>query len=217
MYEHEESYFAEANGITTGRLYGLRQGKEEGLEEGYQQGQQDGYSRGWDAGVAAGNAQILKQMEFTRQHIADKGELQKELAQQRALIAQLDAKVTTLKQENAKLHGLAKDLKGNNERLQGQVKNLDVQLREKHIEQIWQHNRSSVFMGAARGVLEELTNENTPSATRIRKLFAEKYTAAVNSCLNKGAIKLPPEKDEKFAESSPKTRQFILDMLNSGL
>ncbi len=189
MYKAEESYLAEAHGINLGRIYGRQQGREEGVEEGYQRGHQDGYGRGWDAGIAAGNVQILKQMEFTRQHIADKELLQRELAQQRDLIAQLEAKVTSL----------------------------DTKFREKseqYVDQLWQHNRSIVFMNSVRKVLEDLTNEDTPIATRVRKLFAERYAEEVSEALGKGGIKAPPEKDEKFAKSLPQTRQFILDMLN---
>ena len=189
MYKAEESYLAEAHGINLGRIYGRQQGREEGVEEGYQRGHQDGYGRGWDAGIAAGNVQILKQMEFTRQHIADKELLQRELAQQRDLIAQLEAKVTSL----------------------------DTKFREKseqYVDQLWQHNRSIVFMNSVRKVLEDLTNEDTPIATRVRRLFAERYAEQVSEALGKGGIKTPPEKDEKFAKSLPQTRQFILDMLN---
>jgi flagellar biosynthesis/type III secretory pathway protein FliH len=189
MYKAEESYLAEAHGINLGRIYGRQQGREEGVEEGYQRGHQDGYGRGWDAGIAAGNVQILKQMEFTRQHIADKELLQRELAQQRDLIAQLEAKVTSL----------------------------DTKFREKseqYVDQLWQHNRSIVFMNSVRKVLEDLTNEDTPIATRVRRLFAERYAEQVSEALGKGGIKTPPEKDEKFAKSLPQTQQFILDMLN---
>ncbi len=189
MYKVEESYLAEAHGINLGRIYGRQQGREEGVEEGYQRGHQDGYGRGWDAGIAAGNVQILKQMEFTRQHIADKELLQRELAQQRDLIAQLEAKVTSL----------------------------DTKFREKseqYVDQLWQHNRSIVFMNSVRKVLEDLTNEDTPIATRVRRLFAERYAEQVSEALGKGGIKTPPEKDEKFAKSLPQTQQFILDMLN---
>ena len=189
MYKAEESYLAEAHGINLGRIYGRQQGREEGVEEGYQRGHQDGYGRGWDAGIAAGNVQILKQMEFTRQHIADKELLQRELAQQRDLIAQLEAKVTSL----------------------------DTKFREKseqYVDQLWQHNRSIVFMNSVRKVLEDLTNQDTPIATRVRRLFAERYAEEVSEALGKGGIKTPPEKDEKFAKSLPQTRQFILDMLN---
>lgn len=232
MYEHEESYFAEAHGINAGRLYGLRQGREEGLEEGYQQGRQEGYQQGWDAGVAAGNVQILKQMEYTRQHLADNERITAELAQQRDLLNQLKAKVATLQQENdhlrsenkkprkqeRDLHGLVEALKSANERLQEQVTSLDTKFREKseqYVDQLWQHNRSIVFMNSVRKVLEDLTNEDTPIATRVRRLFAERYAEQVSDALGKGGIKAPPEKDEKFAKSLPQTQQFILDMLNS--
>ncbi len=65
MYKHEESYFAEANGINTGRLYGLRQGREEGLEEGYQRGYNEGHVNGWNEATAVANGKLREQLAYT--------------------------------------------------------------------------------------------------------------------------------------------------------
>lgn len=183
--------------LHVGRHQGRQQGIEEGLEEGYQQGHQEGYSAGWEAGVAAGNVQIHKQMEFTRQHIAEKERIKAELVQQRELI---------------------EALKGANQRLQEQVADLDAKYQEKsrqHTEQLWQYNRSLVFMNSVRRVLEDLTSEDTPQAERVRELFAEKYAQQVSKALEAGGIKAPPENESEFAKSLPQTRQFILNMLQS--
>lgn len=218
--------------LHVGRHQGRQQGIEEGLEEGYQQGHQEGYNAGWEAGVAAGNVQIHKQMEFTRQHIAEKERIKAELVQQRELIDQLEAKVAELERENTKLRGendklrksdsdlreLIEALKGANQRLQEQVADLDAKYQEKsrqHTEQLWQYNRSLVFMNSVRRVLEDLTSEDTPQAERVRELFAEKYAQQVSKALEAGGIKAPPENESEFAKSLPQTRQFILNMLQS--
>jgi len=211
--------------LHVGRHQGRQQGIEEGLEEGYQQGHQEGYNAGWEAGVAAGNVQIHKQMEFTRQHIAEKERIKTELVQQRELIDRLEAKVAELERENTKLRKSDSDLreliealKGANQRLQEQVADLDAKYQEKsrqHTEQLWQYNRSLVFMNSVRRVLEDLTSEDTPQAERVRELFAEKYAQQVSKALEAGGIKAPPENESEFAKSLPQTRQFILNMLQS--
>lgn len=204
---------------------GRHQGHQQGIEEGYRQGHQEGYNAGWAAGVAAGNVQILKQMEYTRQHIAEKERIKAELVQQRELIDRLEAKVAELERENAKLRKsdsdlreLIKALKGANQRLQEQVADLDVKYQEKSrrlTEQLWQYNRSLVFMNSVRGVLEELTSDRSPNADHVRQLFTEKYAHQVSQGLKEGAIKAAPEVDDEFAKALPKTRKFIVDMLSS--
>ena len=49
--------------------------------------------------------------------------------------------------------------------MQEQVADLDAKNQEKsrqHTEQLWQYNRSLVFMNSVRRVLEDLTSEDTP-------------------------------------------------------
>ncbi len=218
--------------LHVGRNQGRRQGIEEGLEEGYQRGYHEGHVNGWNEATTVANGKLREQLAYTHQHFVEKEKIKEELAKQRDLINQLEAKVVELEQENTKLRGentklrksdrdlrgLVEALKGANERLQEQVTSLDTKFREKseqYVDQLWQHNRSIVFMNSVRNVLEDLTNEDTPIATRVRRLFAERYAEQVSEALGKGGIKTPPEKDEKFAKSLPQTRQFILDMLNS--
>jgi hypothetical protein len=70
-------------------------------------------------------------------------------------------------------------------------------------------------MNAVRGVLEDLTIDKSPHANHVRALFAEKYAQQVSENLEKGAIKAAPDTDNEFATALPRTRKFIVDMLNS--
>lgn len=225
-------YIGSIDHAITNLHVGRHQGRQQGIEEGYQQGHQDGYNSGWEAGVAAGNVQIHKQMEFTRQHITEKERIKAELVRQRELIEQLEAKVAELERENASLRGektklretdaslreLIDALKGANQRLQEQVTELDAKIQERtrqYTDQLWQYNRTLIFMNSVRGVLEELTSDSSPNADHVRQLFAEKYAHQVSKGLKDGAIKAAPEVDDEFAKSLPKTRKFIVDMLSS--
>jgi flagellar biosynthesis/type III secretory pathway protein FliH len=74
----------------------LHIGRELGISLGFDEGFKQGYSEGWEAGIAAGNVEIKKQMEFTRQHIAEKNRIMAQLAEQKA-------KIVTLEEENFRL------------------------------------------------------------------------------------------------------------------
>lgn len=218
--------------LHVGRHQGRQQGIEEGLEEGYQQGFEEGRVSGWNEATAVANEKLREQLAYTHQHFAEKERIKAELVQQRELIDRLEAKVAELERENTKLRGenaklrksdsdlreLIEALKGANQRLQEQVADLDAKYQEKsrqHTEQLWQYNRSLVFMNSVRRVLEDLTSEDTPQAERVRELFAEKYAQQVSKALEAGGIKAPPENETEFAKSLPQTRKFILDMLHS--
>jgi chromosome segregation ATPase len=99
MYSSDESYLAEINGRNMGHMAGRRQGQ----EEGYQQGYDEGRERGYRAGVNEQAAHTLTQIEYTRQHIAEKEQLKVELAKQQEVIEQLEAKITALARENRQL------------------------------------------------------------------------------------------------------------------
>lgn len=211
--------------LHVGRHQGRQQGIEEGLEEGYQQGFEEGRVSGWNEATAVANEKLGEQLAYTHQHFAEKERIKAELVQQRELIDRLEAKVAELERENTKLRKSDSDLreliealKGANQRLQEQVADLDAKYQEKsrqHTEQLWQYNRSLVFMNSVRRVLEDLTSEDTPQAERVRELFAEKYAQQVSKALEAGGIKAPPENETEFAKSLPQTRKFILDMLHS--
>lgn len=214
--------------LRVGQIQGRAQGHQEGVDEGYNWG----YHNGWTDAVAIGNANIEKQMEYTRQHIAEKETLAVKLAEQKKLIELLVAKVDQLEQENATLRddnkkarmsdGGLRDLvdamKKANHRLQEQVAELDAKFAKQskeYGEQLWQFNRCVVFMNTVRGVIEDLTKDDSPQSERIRDLFKEKYAENVDSGIQLGAIKNAPEQDEEFSKRLPKTHRFIVDILNS--
>lgn len=223
---------AEAHGFNMGHLQGKQEGTKDGYNaghsdgynEGYTEGHQTGYQEGWNAAIARANEEILKQMEFTRQHVADKETMAKQLQEQRGLIDQLTARLDEMERENANLvksnkglRDVVTALKEANERLQSEVAQLDEKYKtrsQEYSDQVWQYNRSMVFMNAVRSTLEELTIGNGSQAKQVREMFAQKYGESVSNALAKGAIKVSPEKDESFAKTLPKTQKFILDMLD---
>lgn len=224
MYKNEESYLAEATGIHIGRQHGLRKGREEGyqqgLEDGYQQGRQDGYDAGWNEATAVGNQQILKQMEYTREHVVGKETLQAQVVEQIDLNARLHARVKQLEQENAEMMSAAKQVVAEDkaliQQLQQQLAIFEAKARERegqYANQLWQYNRCLTVLNAARGVLDELTEDASPHAAHARHLFAEKYAQQVSKALESGGIKMPPDTDEEFARTLPKTHAFIARLL----
>lgn len=215
-------------GRNQGIAEGINEGRAMGQTEGYEAGRQDG----WSAAAAEGNRLLTEQAEHMRQHLADKLVLQEELERQRLLIEQLDAKLRQSEQQNADLRGqnqqlkqhndelrqLVDALKGANGRLQSQVGALDQKYTERSAQlrdQLWQYNRTVVFMNAVRGVLEDLSSDRSPNSDHVRQLFAEKYARQVSKSLQEGAIVMAPESDAEFAKALPRTREFILSMLQS--
>ena len=203
----------------------LHVGRHQGREQGYQDGLNDGFDNGWNAAVKEANAEMRKQLEITSEYIAEKDRLKAEVIQQREMINQLVERVRELEEENANilksdsdLFELTKALKGANQRLQAQIADLDEKYQEKsreHSEQLWQYNRCLVFMHSVRQVIEDLTSENTAHSERVRELFNEKYKDQVAKAIDKEALLIPLEEDDEFAKRLPKTKQFILEMLNS--
>lgn len=216
--------------LHVGRNQGRKEGMAEGYELGYAEGRSYGYAEGWDAAVAKANITISNQLRFTREHIEEKDKLKQSLQQQQELIDQLEEKVRLLSVENAALRtqastGASADLselvttlKQANGRLQSQVTRLDKQYQTQTKEfnaQIWQYNRSLVFMNAVRGVLEDITKDDTPESHKIRELFVDKYKEQVAQSLKEGLIHASPERDLEFQKALPRTRQFIMNMLES--
>ncbi len=203
-----------------GRQQGREQGFQEGYQQGVQEGHQQGYESGWNAGVEAGNKQILRQMEYTREHVAGRETLQAQVVEQIDLNARLHARVKQLEQENAEMMSAAKQVVAEDKAL---IQQLQQQLAiseaeaceraEQYANQLWQYNRCLTVLNAARGVLDELTEDASPHAAHVRQLFAEKYAQQVSKALESGGIKLPPDADEEFARTLPKTLAFIVRML----
>jgi len=220
---------AEAHGFNMGHLQGKQQGEKDGYNaghsDGYNEGFTEGHQAGWNAAIARANNEMLKQMEFTRQHVTDKETMAQQLQEQRELIDQLTARLDEMEHQNANLvksnqglRDVVTALKEANERLQSEVAQLDEKYKtrsQEYSDQVWQYNRSMVFMNAVRSTLEELTIGNGSQAKQVREMFAKKYGESVSNALAKGAIKMAPDKDHSFARTLPKTQKFILDMLSN--
>jgi hypothetical protein len=224
-YFDHSNVFARIDGQREGHQAGYNAGEADGYNVGFAEGRQSGYSEGWAAAIARGNEEILKQMAFTREHIADKAAMAKQLEEQRKLIEQLATRLDEMDRENANLvksnkslRDVVTALKEANERLRNEVSQLDTKYRartQEYSDHVWHHNRSIVFMNAVRSTLEELTLSNDSQAKQVREMFAQKYGTSVSNALARGTIKNSPEKDESFAKTLPKTQKFILDMLGS--
>lgn len=221
----DPAYLAQEQGRTEGWGLGHQAGYNNGHKDGYTEGYTAGHEEGWDSAIAAANKEMLKQMEFTRQHIADKETMARQLQEQRMLIDQLTERLDTMERENVNLkksnEGLREvvtALREANDRLQNEVAQLDDKLRKRtteYTERVWQYNRNMVFMNAVRSTLEELTAGNGSQAKQVRESFAKKYGEQVSDALQRGTIRVAPEQDESLAKTLPKTRKFIVDMLTS--
>jgi hypothetical protein len=215
---------AHSLGERLGRLRGKQAGVREGHTLGYQEGHAAGHQEGWDAGIACGNQEMLQQLEFTRQHIAEKALLSQQLEEQRALIEQLQARLEHAERENVALRTshtsfreVVTDLQETNQRLRTEVSQLDgkhTQLAQDYTEQLWQYNHNMVVMNSVRSVIEDLARGGGPQATQVSELFARHYGEHVSKALNRGSIRIPPDKDAAFAKSLPNTHTFITRMLN---
>jgi chromosome segregation ATPase len=216
---------AHQDGVVEGERQGYARGFQDGRSEGFNDGHAVGYQVGWDAAIARANEELLKQMEFTRQHVADKEEMARQLQEQRELIDKLTARLDemergneNLKKTNTALREVVNALKEANERLQTQVSQLDEKYQKRsqeYSDQVWAYNRNMVFMNAVRSTLEDLTLNNSSQAKQVRDMFAKKYSEQVSSAIKSGSISVPLEKDTVFATTLPKTQRFIMDMLSS--
>jgi chromosome segregation ATPase len=222
-----------SNGMLQGREHGRReghnagfvQGQQDGYNIGYLEGNEDGYDKGWNEAIDRANIEIRKQMEFTRQHIADKEALSKRVEEQQRLIEQLTAKLDDMERENASLKGanvelrrVVDALRTANEQLRQDVATLDDKLKQRtqeYSDHLWQYNRCAVFMNSVRSVLEDLTTESTSQAQHVRTLFSKHYAQQVESALQRGVIRQPLDTDETLAKTMPRVAKFMADMLRS--
>ena len=215
-------------GRNQGLAQGIHEGRALGQSEGYEAGRQDG----WNEAASEGNRLLMEQAAHMSQHELEKQLLQQELERQRILIEQLDSRLLLSEQNKLELRGqnqqlnkaanemrqLVDALKSANGRLQSQVSDLDRRYTDRSTQlrdQLFQYNRTVVFMNAVRGVLEDLSSERSPNAEHVKRLFAEKYANQVSKSLREGAIVVAPEADAEFAKALPRTREFILSMLQS--
>lgn len=217
----DPSFPARVEGLRLGHIEGFHAGQNAGYNEGFAAGRRGG----WDEAVAACNAEMAKQLEFTRQHVEDKNRLQEQLAQQADLIRTLNERLAALGAENAQLRQgtanlqtVVQALKDANARLQSEVASLDEKYRkqtEEYREHMFKYNRNMVFLNAVRQVLEDLTTGPGEQPEKVRQMFAQRYTESVSKALSDGQITTPLDKDAAFARTLPKTQKFIVDMLSS--
>lgn len=215
--------------LHVGRRQGYDEGHDEGLADGYQQGFQQGRLQGWDDGVNAANAELLKADTYIKQHIRDKAALQSQVLMLNQQLGVLEQKIRELERQNSELRGGAKEnggtllglvdtLKRANLKLQKDLEAANNELKERtaqHNRQLWQYNRSVVFMHAVRGVLEDITSEKHHDAQRVKALFVEKYHQEVEKAVGVNKIKKAPHLDVAFESALPKTNQFIVQMLEA--
>ena len=233
----DEQAGASAAGFSHGHIQGTHEGLRQGRAQGFDAGQQDGYSvghaeghrvgydTGWNDCLAAANVQMLKQMEFTRQHIADKEQLNKQLDDHRRTIGNLTERLDTMEKDCASLKtrdqnfcDVVTALRTAHDRLIGEISQWEKKFKtrtEEYADQVRKYNRSMVFMNAVRAVLEDLTGKPGGQARLVRELFVKRYTEEVDVALKDGAIHQTLEQDEAFGRSLPKTQKFIVRLLSA--
>lgn len=83
----------EADGFRQGEEVGYASGQHDGYNAGYSQGHAVGYTKGWNEAVKAADIEMQKQIAFTRQYLADKQVLSKQLQAQNEMIKQLTMQI----------------------------------------------------------------------------------------------------------------------------
>ena len=220
------SYFdPNADGEAVALQRGIRRGEARGFEAGQDAGYAAGEEAGWNAAVEECNRSLLQQLEYTRQHVADKELLAQRLREQGELIARLQERLermelenSGLRQANADLREVVTSLKIANEQMQTEVEEMDKKLRlqtEAYNATVWDYNRTHVFATTVRSVLERLTATPTQEARNIQRMFTDEYTRRVSAAVAEKLIKGPLEADAAFAKSMPRTQRFIAEMLRS--
>ena len=203
---------------------GRKDGFEKGRNEGWEDGRKTGWDQGWEEAVGLANIEISKANNEIREHIADKEAMAQQLQEQHRLIGMMSTRLNELERENANLkqanplRHVVTALKEANERLQTEVAQLDKKYQERskeYADQVYKYNHNMVFMNAVRGTLEELTENNDAQAKQVRQIFQGKYKSEVANALQRKEIRVAPDCDESFAISLPRTRRFIVKMLDN--
>ncbi len=212
-------YAREAQQRNEGLAVGREEGHAEGQQIGYQQGHRDGRAEGWGDAVTQANVKISEQLEFTRQHVADKAAMQKQLQAQAELIDLLTRRVLDLERENKNLkmntgeiHIVATALKSEKEQQQTKVTQLDEkleQLTNAYNSVITRYNSNLIFMNTVHCTLAELARDGEPLAERIPDVFAKKYEEQVSKAGAEGNNSVTLHKDPSFHG-----QKFILGLLN---
>jgi len=89
------AYFYTGDGF----VRGLNQGREEGRKLGWD----DGYRVGWDEAVNQCNEEMVKQMAYTRDHLAAKDSLSAQLDEARAVLQLAAERIDALELELSQL------------------------------------------------------------------------------------------------------------------
>lgn len=101
------AYFYTGDGFVRGLNEGREEGRKLGWEDGYREGRGDGYrdgrGDGWDDAVNHCNAEMHKQMAYTREHLAAKEALSAQLDEARAVLALAAERIDELETELARL------------------------------------------------------------------------------------------------------------------
>ena len=198
-----------ARGFNDGIQSGYNEGHQNGYSEGHQNGYSEGHRDGWDKAIVAGNAEILKADYYIKEHIREKTALQDQ--------------VDKLNQELRNLYEVFQSLEKHAEQLQIEVVETKRDLGERTGElnrNLWQYNRSVVFMHSVRGVLENLIEMQPNDAGKIMQMFAARYQVEVDKAIVARKIKMAPHLDINFEKALSKTTNFITEILgaaNTGL
>lgn len=214
-----------AEALSLGESLGRVKGRQEGVQQvaqEYEAGRALGRQEGWNEAIARADGEMLRQLEFTRQHVEDKAALERQLQEQSELIQQLYDRINQMEhavQDAAGLQEAVTDLREANVRLQDELVRMtecfEKRTREYH-DLLGRFNQQMVVMNAARSVLETLASGNEFSATHVRTLFGQQYRYNVAGALTRGTLQVAPDQDELFARLMPKTHRFIEAMLAAG-
>lgn len=213
---------AQTHGYNLGLTEGEHHGYKRGRADGYNEGHNHGYRAGWDEAVAQANQRLLLQMEFTRQHVADKAAQATQLGKQQELIDQLDAYRKTLEKDVDVLKKWGKQALEHMTALEAQKAQLSEEVSQLRrsapalpADHVWTYNQLMLCADAMRYTIAEVLEAGNDANGQIRKSFERTYRDMANAALSKGTIRIAPEGDVAFAKTFPKTQRFLLDMLTT--
>jgi hypothetical protein len=141
----------------------------------------------------------MKQMAYTREHIAAKEALAQELEKQRALNKRLAANLVASDRNNASFRKANEDL---------HARLAEANANEKYLI----YNCSLVSMNAMRLVLEDIIASGDMPANKVADKFVTHFDAQTKAAQELGSIRVSPEKERGFADASPRACKFIHDM-----
>lgn len=100
-------YFYTGDGFVRGLNQGREEGRTAGWDDGYREGRADGYQdgrgAGWDDAVNHCNEEMVKQMAYTREHLAAKESLSAQLDEARAVLQLAAERIDALELELSQL------------------------------------------------------------------------------------------------------------------